>query len=296
MYNSEKYIMECMESIINQIDDQAEIILVDDGSKDKTGEICCKIKSKKVKYFYIENHGISYARNYGIKQSKGKYISFVDSDDCWCKDTYINIKEELKKDPDLVIFEYSKKLKNKFIKKTFKENYKNKSLNYNIFKDGAVSGYVWNKVFKKELIINNELYFDDNLNFCEDLVFSSEYSRFVVPNRVVYINKVLYYYRIRKSSVSINFYINKNKTIVNAYSKLFELNKDKEYTLKIKQDYIFALRRFGIVSNPIFDEEKSIVNSLGLKLRVKYLMLKYFRKLYIKCRNTYYKLNPNIYD
>ncbi len=83
IYNSEKYISECIESILNQTYENFELILIDDGSKDSSGDICRKYENqdKRVRYIYKENGGVSSARNYGIQCAKGDYIVFVDSDD-----------------------------------------------------------------------------------------------------------------------------------------------------------------------------------------------------------------------
>lgn len=82
VYNGENYIAKCMESVIFQTYKDIEIIVIDDGSLDKTGDICKKYcYDNRVQYYRIDNHGPAYARNYGISLSKGEWIMFVDSDD-----------------------------------------------------------------------------------------------------------------------------------------------------------------------------------------------------------------------
>ncbi|MBR1443324.1 MAG: glycosyltransferase family 2 protein [Firmicutes bacterium] len=83
VYNVEKYISRCIESLISQTYKNIEIILVDDGTQDKSGEICEKYakKDKRIVVYHKENGGLSDARNYGIEKSNGEYLSFVDSDD-----------------------------------------------------------------------------------------------------------------------------------------------------------------------------------------------------------------------
>ena len=90
VYNVEEYLKECIDSIINQTYKRIEIILVDDGSTDKSGKICddyAKI-DKRIKVVHKENGGLSDARNVGISVSSGKYIAFVDSDD-WVEKNYV---------------------------------------------------------------------------------------------------------------------------------------------------------------------------------------------------------------
>ena len=88
IYNVEQYLKECLESVINQTYRNLEIILVDDGSKDKSGKICDEYKNKdeRIKVVHKENGGLSDARNAGMKIATGKYIQFIDSDDFIDKD------------------------------------------------------------------------------------------------------------------------------------------------------------------------------------------------------------------
>lgn len=83
IYNAEKYLNECIDSIINQSYPEIEIILINDGSTDKSDEICKRYEEldKRIKYIYKENEGVSIARNTGIKISTGEWITFLDADD-----------------------------------------------------------------------------------------------------------------------------------------------------------------------------------------------------------------------
>ena len=85
IYNVEKYLSKCLESIVNQDFFDYELLLIDDGSPDNSAEICLKFaeKDSRVKYFKKGNGGLSSARNYGIDKSSGRYIVFVDPDDFW---------------------------------------------------------------------------------------------------------------------------------------------------------------------------------------------------------------------
>lgn len=297
MYNSEKYIKECLDSILGQIDDKVEIILVNDGSKDDTEKICKSYNSNHIKYFWIENHGVSYARNYGLKHAKGEYIMFVDSDDSWTENTYALIQEHLNNNIDLIVFGYEKIYKNKRVCVSLKNEITHKKIDENIFFEAAVSGYLWNKVFKKNIIDKEKLCFNKNITFCEDLVFVSEYIKKINTKKVMYIEEPLYLYRIRKSGVSINFYNSKNESIIMAYDYLVKMfSNDKVILSKIKEDYLFALRRFGTKKCKILLEEKNVISNMNMKNKLKYFFIKRFRKLYIYIRNLYYKNNKNIFE
>ena len=99
VYNCEKYIGKCIESILNQTFKDLELILIDDGSADESGKICdeYKIQDKRVKVIHEKNSGVSIARNVGINVAKGKYIGFVDSDDYLAPDMYESLYENLMK-------------------------------------------------------------------------------------------------------------------------------------------------------------------------------------------------------
>jgi len=83
VYNAEKYIEECIESILNQVYESIEVIMINDGSTDSSGQICeyYEKKDSRVRCIHSDNRGVSAARNLGIKYSRGDYIHFVDSDD-----------------------------------------------------------------------------------------------------------------------------------------------------------------------------------------------------------------------
>ena len=81
IYNAEKYINKCLDSILKQTKKELEIILINDGSTDNTEKIIKTYQDKRIKYFKNDNHGIGYSRNFGINQSTSKYIMFLDSDD-----------------------------------------------------------------------------------------------------------------------------------------------------------------------------------------------------------------------
>lgn len=89
LYNVEKYLQRCVESIMSQTYKMIEILLVDDGSSDRSGQICddLALLDKRIRVFHKENGGVSSARNFGIEQASGEYICFVDSDD-WLDTDY----------------------------------------------------------------------------------------------------------------------------------------------------------------------------------------------------------------
>ena len=111
VYNTEKYLSKCLDSIVNQSYENIEIIIVNDGSTDDSEKIIKEYEQKypnKIKYFKKENGGLSSARNYGILKSAGEYISFVDSDDYIDINLFKQLEDEIKKSIDLIKFKLIK--------------------------------------------------------------------------------------------------------------------------------------------------------------------------------------------
>ena len=102
VYNASKYLEACIESILNQNNKSFELLLIDDGSTDSSGEICdCfAIKDDRIKVIHKSNGGVSSARNIGLEMAKGKWLAFVDSDDTVDKE-YLTISDE-SKDSDII--------------------------------------------------------------------------------------------------------------------------------------------------------------------------------------------------
>ena len=202
VYNKEKYLGRCLESISKQNSNEVEIIIVDDGSTDDSKKIAnnfCKINSN---YFLIEqsNNGVSSARNNGLKHINGKYVTFVDSDDD-VTSTYISdILNVLKnEDVELLCFDLNKvvngsyrimlHLRNDDLTLNPTEGFI-KFLDRSIY--NVIEGYVCSKVFKTEVIKRNDINFDVRKRIGEDIVFCSEYCFHITMIRLF--GKALYNY------------------------------------------------------------------------------------------------------
>ena len=198
IYNAEKYLKKCIDSLVNQTKKEIEIILINDGSTDNTENIIKEYKDKRIKYFKNENQGIGKTRNFGIKKAKGNYIMFVDSDDYVelnaCEELY---KKAEKEKSDLVICDYYKVYNNgkkeevtiKDFKPTTLKKYPELLLNVNLAP--------WNKLYKKSLIDDNKLSFVENIKY-EDTPFVAE--ALLKAKKIGKVNKSLIYYVIHKNS------------------------------------------------------------------------------------------------
>lgn len=208
VYNVEKYLKRCIESILNQTYKNLEIILVDDGSKDKSGQICDEYskKDERIKVIHKENGGLSDARNVGVENGLGKYICFIDSDDYidvkFLENLYLIIK---KYNADIsvccykIVYENSNYLKIEE-RREFKEEIWNKEQSYKeLLLFGKLENYIWNKLFKKSLF--NGICFPNGKKM-EDI--GTTYLLLDKAKKIVKTNYVGYFYMQRKGSIMSN--------------------------------------------------------------------------------------------
>lgn len=174
VYNVEQYLSRCIDSILAQTFIDFELLLIDDGSKDNSGNICDKYAEKdhRIRVFHKENGGVSSARNIGIDNARGEWIYFSDSDDYVHRDIFYKLIEPLHNQKfNLIIFSFiNGKTDVVFPNKANNLIETIKELNDRPY---CSCGYLWHKIFKKELI--KELRFDTNLSYGEDAVFFFDY-------------------------------------------------------------------------------------------------------------------------
>lgn len=198
VYNVEKYLKQCLDSIVNQTYKNLEIIIVNDGTKDNSMKIVEEyLQDKRIKVINKENGGLSSARNIGIKEATGDYISFIDSDDYISLNMYEDLVKNINGE-DIIIFNYSrlddktkKIVKNKYIKNN-KMIILDKKLNYLYSRIELVC---WNKIYKATFIKEKKINFLEIVN--EDVFWNIEV--FYSAESVKILNQDYYYYRINRS-------------------------------------------------------------------------------------------------
>lgn len=208
VFNVEKYLRQCIESLIEQTLTDIEILLIDDGSPDSSGEICDEYakSDSRIRVFHKENEGASLSRKYGVQHARGEYICFIDSDDYAENDFLENMYKAISENnADLAECDYttfSEKAENR--KKLYEKGFaaeKAEFLNFvakNTIINGDVAVVMWNKIYKRSLIVDNVRDYGECL--LEDYIFNMQY--YTAVNKYVYVNKPLVNYRQVTNSLS----------------------------------------------------------------------------------------------
>lgn len=193
VYNTEKYLKRCIDSVISQSYNNLEILIVDDGSTDGSSSICDSIaeSDSRVKVIHQINGGLSAARNAGINSSTGDYICFLDSDDYYCPDIIKQAVNEAENGCDCVIWGYIAKFDdNSADDKIYAQDYFKFIKGENCFTGEITSalGYAWNKLYNADKLKNQTDGFEKGLWMIEDIEFNSRF--FPVCNSVCVLNTV----------------------------------------------------------------------------------------------------------
>lgn len=272
VYNVAQYLPKCIDSIMNQTYRDLEIILVNDGSTDNSGEICTEYENKdtRIKVIHQENNGVVSARKTGISNATGGYIAFVDADD-WLDECALESMHRDMKDADLIAAGYWKNYPQGEELGTnhmpagvyateqelhyFYENmmyYKSET-----FDDSLAS--IWNKLFRLEIIKQFYEKLDDRLHYEEDAVFL--YTYFLRCNKIVVSEDAFYHYRIRENSAvnSVYQYFLADVNHIYLYlEKLFSTHACADVMLLRLQQWIEELVFYGINEKMGFKEEAKL--------------------------------------
>lgn len=246
VYNVEKYLYRCIESIVNQTYSNLEIVLVDDGSLDNCPQMCddWADKDNRIQVIHKPNGGLSDARNTGINVITGDYVWFVDSDD-YIEQTAIEklVDNAIMNNSDVVVFGMNKDISGNISKISlhFELLYPdNKSVKEKILKryytnDHACVYSVCNKMYKTNFILENGLIFDPNDVRCEDCWFN--FKVFHIANVVSFIDEYYYYYYDNSESITHNidnisydrWVRNKERLLADEFSKEISIDYNRFY-------------------------------------------------------------------
>ena len=225
VYNAEKRLVKCIDSILTQSYIHFELLLINDGSKDSSGTICDAYaqKDNRVKVFHKENGGASSARNIGIERATGEYIVFVDSDDYVEKIIYLLFVDPLNEDKFTFVVQSLKNLYDDGIEikqSVFKEGLYSEDNFSELFSINEINkkGYSVCKLYNTEIIKDNNLKFNPEVHYCEDLIFMLSYMLFI---NKVFLTTGTHYNYIERGSLTKNYNSYESELLFLNYSQSF---------------------------------------------------------------------------
>ena len=204
VYNVEPYLQQCLDSVVNQTYENLEILIIDDGSTDGSGVICDEYErlDSRIKVIHTVNRGLSAARNRGLDEAKGEYISFIDSDDWFELDAIeIVMREAYSSNADIVCFRYVQEYKNVSFIPRCESNQRRELIAGDIIEEfcngSGIETAAWNKFYKKgifsDIVYPEGRYYEDIAIICQLLKKAG---------KVVCIPSILVHYRSRSNSIT----------------------------------------------------------------------------------------------
>lgn len=253
IYNASKKLDRCIESILNQTFKEFELILMDDGSTDESGEICDAYAKKdaRVRVVHKPNTGVSDTRNQGIALAKGEYLQFLDSDD-WIvpEATALFVRSARESGCDMVVADFYRVIGERVAQKGAIDD--EQAMDRQAYVTEMLQnpadfyyGVLWNKLYKRSIIVEHQLEMDTSINWCEDFLFNLEYLRHI---QNVYVLKVPVYYYVKTKGSLVTQGMSVKKTILmkrKAFACYNEFYKDvlddTDYEKRKMQVYRFLL-------------------------------------------------------
>jgi len=284
VYNVEKYLKECVESVLNQTYSNFELILVNDGSTDTSPTICDTYKAKdaRVKVIHKENSGVSDSRKAGVNASIGQYILFIDSDDWIDLNTLEICLNEIHKNPDIecVMFSYVKELPDNSVTMNILDNtvyLTDKDAEYNVYRrlfglfgeelshPERMENIVpcCGKLYKSEFAKKGKYYDIKTIGSCEDGLFNM-YALFGCK-KILYIDKPLYHYRKLTTSITSSY----RPDFVKQWGNLFKImeeiinekNLDETYREALENRIALSITAIGL--NELMNPSHGIIDHIN---------------------------------
>ncbi len=287
VYNSEKTIDKCLDSLVNQSLSDIEIIVINDGSTDNCDKIITGYLKKfpsVIKYYHRENKGIGFTRNEGIKKASGKFLGFVDSDDYVEKDMFEKMYNKIiSTNADIVVCNY-KVIKNGSIDKTIDVNL---PLETNLYDQPKILNNIdfapWNKLYKKELF--NDISFPENLKY-EDL--STIIKVFSKATKIVKVSDYFYNYLINPSGETI--------TIDDKIFDIFKIFDDLLAYFENCNNYEFKRQIKILCCRKLFVYTELSLNNYDFDFSLKFLdkVYVYLNKNFNKWKKDYILSSSNL--
>ena len=256
VYNGEKSIQRCSDSILNQDYPELELILVDDGSRDRSWEIMQAIASAdgRVKAVHQENGGVSSARNRALAEASGTYVQFADADDWLPMDaTKLLVRDMEAKAAELAVGDFYRVAEGNVSEKGSIQTggtlslrqYANEMM---LAPADLYYGVLWNKLYRRDIIERYGIRMDENISYSEDMIFNLEYLLHV--NTVAILKAPVYYYQYTKGSLvdqslNLSSTIKMKKSVIGYYNEFFRKTFDApayQERLPVIYSYLLAVR------------------------------------------------------
>ena len=265
VYNGEKYISKCLNSVLSQTYTNIELIIINDGSTDNSYQLLQKYAQEDNRIILInqENAGSSLTRNTGIKYAKGEYITFVDIDDYVEKDAYEKVMDKLQDDIDIACFsvscDYTKE--NYSISKILKSGIYPKAEAVKELFNNDIFNALWNKIYKATLIKDKD-YFPHEFNQGEDLIFNCKV--FKQANKILLLDDIFYHYIYQENATMISSFTKNNDLVLkNKQKYVFDLLSDIDiqtyYDYMLKEYEVFVINLFMANNNLSFKAKLEMI-------------------------------------
>jgi len=286
VYNAERYLKKCLDSLLEQTFQDYEVIIINDGSKDSSGEICEEYKklNSKIQVIHQENQGVSKARNTAIEKAQGEWLFFLDADDELFKNSLETLYSHTK-GVDIVIGEcvvYSTEGRVIFTPpKTFIEHLDKNSTFKLLYRPYFIyQGYLCNKLYKRTILTDNNIRFNEKISFGEDKLMIVEYMSHCKNS--TYTSQPVYKYYRREESAMNSINISFNRKYISSFhaevescnyiSTVKDIKKEiREYAQECIVNAYFAItshmKRFSVKEDGTIKELKSIMYNKVPKLQ-----------------------------
>ena len=285
IYNVERYLEQCIESVLVQDYQNYELILVDDGSPDNSIDICTKYAKQYSNIVFVHkiNGGLSDARNVGIKIARGEYLMFLDSDDYWEGTTILSDLQKIINEnnpdvifnymssvyPDKIIIHYMNREK---LVGSFREDFQG------LYQEGIYLGFAWTKIVKRDVILKNKLFFIKERYF-EDIPWSFSLAKYI-NSYAIYKNCFYMYRRERKGAIS-SVVTKKNqislfKNLSEIFQQISETNKNnllQGLESYVNDIYQYSIKCYDLLSDndkKAVYEEKNEITKKWIKTKTTY--------------------------
>ena len=296
VYNSAPYLQKCLDSIISQSFIDYEVLMIDDGSSDDSGDIIDSYSHKDSRFhaYHKTNEGVSAARNMGIDYALGSYIYFMDSDDYLVQTALEKMVQAIENDYDFVSFNF--KIEDEKGHKISNSIYQDKEISLNskdqllkfLLRDYMTHKYgwePWNRLYRRDIIEKNRLRFPPKLNLGEDFAFTLCYLFYVKKYKII--SDTLYIYvqhqgsitNVLKDKYNLKKPLIQNSYILSYCNETLILNNWPPFFVKILDMEVSKLRRINLSHNRISKMLKAELSDREINLMKNYLHSRHFARL-----------------